>query len=121
MIVKPGVPAVSDASKYRAGTLQQGHACASIAHSRHASSDPLQPSECSGGACAGARTGRNGHRARRDPQPRSARYSGLRDLPPDDVAAQSRWVRVLDGGLAEFSTPEQLAAYLARVPFERLV
>ncbi len=41
--------------------------------------------------------------------------------PADDVAAKSRWVRVLNGGLAEFSTPEQLAAYLARAPFERMV
>jgi D-aspartate ligase len=41
--------------------------------------------------------------------------------PADDVAAKSRWVRVLDGGLAEFSTPEQLASYLARAPFERMV
>jgi predicted ATP-grasp superfamily ATP-dependent carboligase len=41
--------------------------------------------------------------------------------PADDVAAQSRWARVLDGGLTEFSTPEQLAAYLSRAPFERMV
>lgn len=40
---------------------------------------------------------------------------------PDDVAAQSRWVRVLNGGLAEFSTAGQLAAFLARAPFERMV
>lgn len=39
----------------------------------------------------------------------------------DDVAAQSRWARVLGGGLAEFSTPGQLAAYLSRAPFERMV
>lgn len=41
--------------------------------------------------------------------------------PADDVAAKSRWARGLNGGLAEFSTPEQLVAYLSRVPFERMV
>lgn len=41
--------------------------------------------------------------------------------PPTDVAAHSRWVRILGNGLAEFSTPQQLAEYLERAPFERLV
>lgn len=41
--------------------------------------------------------------------------------PAEDIAAHSRWVRVLDGGLAEFSTPEQLVDYLARSEFDRMV
>jgi len=41
--------------------------------------------------------------------------------PATDVAAQSRWARGMNGGLAEFSTPAQLAAYLERAPFERMV
>ena len=39
----------------------------------------------------------------------------------DDVAAHSRWARVLGGGLPEFSTVETLAAFLSRVPHERMV
>jgi D-aspartate ligase len=41
--------------------------------------------------------------------------------PPDDVAAQSRWSRRLDGTLAEFTTPDQLAAFLSRITFGRMV
>lgn len=40
---------------------------------------------------------------------------------PGDLAARSRWVRVLDGGLPEFSPVERLEAYLLRSPFERMV
>src|SRR5262245_635343 len=38
-----------------------------------------------------------------------------------DVVARSRWVKVLDGGLADFSSVDQLAGYLGRSRFERLV
>lgn len=41
--------------------------------------------------------------------------------PATDVAAHSRWVRILGNGLAEFSTPQQLGEYLERAPFERMV
>ncbi len=40
---------------------------------------------------------------------------------PGDVAARSRWARVLNGGLPEFSTVEQLAGYLGKSPEERMV
>jgi len=40
---------------------------------------------------------------------------------PGDLAARSRWVRVLNGGLPEFSTLEKLQEYLLRAPCERLV
>jgi predicted ATP-grasp superfamily ATP-dependent carboligase len=40
---------------------------------------------------------------------------------PDDVAAKSRWSRHLGETLPEFTTPERLAAFLAPLPFERLV
>jgi predicted ATP-grasp superfamily ATP-dependent carboligase len=38
-----------------------------------------------------------------------------------DIAARSRWITPLNGGLPEFSTVEQLAEYLLHAPFERLV
>ena len=38
-----------------------------------------------------------------------------------DIAARSRWITPLDGGLPEFSSVEQLAEYLLHAPFERLV
>ena len=83
MIVLPCIPAVCIASRSRAGTEQQGHACASIVVPRHAISDPVQPRDNSGGARAGARAGRDGHGPRRGPQPRPARYTSLRDLPTE--------------------------------------
>jgi predicted ATP-grasp superfamily ATP-dependent carboligase len=39
----------------------------------------------------------------------------------DDVAARSRWGRVLNGGMPEFSSVESLVAYLERAPFDRMV
>ena len=40
---------------------------------------------------------------------------------PHDLAARSRWVRVLNGGLPEFSSVDRLGEYLQKAPFERLV
>ncbi len=40
---------------------------------------------------------------------------------PKDIAAHSRWARVLNGGLPEFSTAEQLADFLLKAPVERMV
>jgi len=40
---------------------------------------------------------------------------------PSDFAAHSRWVRVLNGGLPEFSSVEQLTEYLLKSPVERMV
>jgi len=39
----------------------------------------------------------------------------------NDIAAHSRWGNVLNDGLPEFSSVEQLAAYLRKAPFERMV
>lgn len=38
-----------------------------------------------------------------------------------DLAAYSRWVRVLGGGLPEFSSVEQLIEYLLKAPVERMM
>jgi len=40
---------------------------------------------------------------------------------PADIAARSRWITPLDGGLPEFSSVERLGEYLLRTPFEKLV
>jgi predicted ATP-grasp superfamily ATP-dependent carboligase len=38
-----------------------------------------------------------------------------------DLAARSRWIMSLNGGLPEFSSAEQLGAFLLDAPFDRLV
>jgi D-aspartate ligase len=38
-----------------------------------------------------------------------------------DIAARSRWVRLLDRGLPEFTSVGRLAEYLTDLPFERMV